>query len=78
MRRRCIICDAKLSKKGRRVCFSCASKGPHGHDDYLIALIYGCSGTNYKGKPCRHWAQIGSHYCNSHGKVNKNETTIDN
>lgn len=71
MKRKCMICDTKLSKQGKRVCFPCFNKGPYGHDDYLVALIYACSGTSHKGKPCQHWSKIGSAYCNAHGKVSE-------
>ena len=69
MRGKCVLCGEKMSNRGKRVCFSCSCKGPYGHENYLAAL-YACSGINYKGKPCRQWSQIGSHYCNTHRKVN--------
>ena len=66
MRRRCMFCDAKLSRQGRRMCFTCLNKGPYGHKDTDVALLYACSATNYKGEPCKQWSMLGSAYCNAH------------
>ena len=65
MTKPCTLCERRIKNDAGLFCGVCREMGPYGHSNYLAA-IYGCSGNNHRGKPCKQWAIQGEQYCKYH------------